>query len=180
MMAADRYNKNKKDVAMTLMEAFKSSVLKESEHEKYKQISPESSSVEWMRHMRELRDKTLQADIALDNDTSEAAIHTFVQSVGSIDFELGRSTEIVADYISKHGARTYDIKGKALDGSEDIKAPLEISVLEDALTIYEHLRTENSQALVEALLIKYSEDEWAGAKVAKERFLALSGQDSNI
>lgn len=161
---------------MSIMEAIRSSITRESSHDEH-QISPESSSAEWMKFMRDLRNRTIQADIALENDKSDKAVEAYLYEIGMIDFEAGRSAEITVDYLNEHGPRAYDKRGKARDGSSDIKAPLEIRVLEDALVIFEHTRTENAQALVEALLIKYSdEQQWTTVGTIRERYVALSGQ----
>lgn len=165
---------------MTIMEAIRLPALKGSEHDRSSdQISPESTSVEWMRHMRKLRDQTLQADIALENNKSDNAMTAYLDNIESIDSELGQATDTVVDYIKKYGARTYDEKGKALDMTSDVLAPLEIGVLEDALTIYEHIRTDNSQALLEALLIKYGDERFWKNSTVKERYEALSGLTSD-
>lgn len=163
---------------MSIMETIRSSVSRESNHDEYR-ISLESPSVEWMRYMRQLRDQTLHADIAIETNKSDAAIEMYVETVGSIDYELGRLADITATYVKKHGERQYDNKGRATDGSTDVLTPLEISVVDDAVTTFEHLRTENSQALVEALLLKYSNElAWPMVVNIRERYNALSGKVS--
>ena len=119
-------------------------------------ISPEASSVEWMEYMRTLFERTIQTDAALRDNEGSSALQQHIQALGQIDSEIGHAAELTSTYIEQFGPRNYNEKGYALDESDDALAPYEIDVVRNAIGIYERTRTDNSRALVEALLIKYS------------------------
>jgi hypothetical protein len=136
-------------------------------------ISPESTSVEWMNFMTQLRDQAIKA---MNRHTSDLNLN----DIDAIDSAIAHAAEAVLAYTKKYnGARKYDEKGNALDNTTDIKAPLEIRVLEDAITIYKTLPTDNSRALVEALITKYDDQhQWQTVPQLKEKFYALLNEET--
>ena len=121
----------------------------------------------------------LQAEIELKNanDTQEEDAHAhYMETVGLADTLTGSYAEFVAE----QGVSTFDSKGNkgtiidARTGEPSVWTPNSLDELRDAIKIYEHTRTENSQALVEALLYRYSDPKWwSAASGYKKQYVEL-------
>jgi len=121
----------------------------------------------------------LQAEIQLKNadDSHETdALKNFMETVGAVDVLVGS----YAEHVAEQGISTFDAKGNngtipdARTGEPSIWSPNNINELRDAVRLYEHTRTENSQALVEALLHRYSDAKWwPGIANYRKQYVAL-------
>lgn len=142
-----------KDIDMRLLDR-----LQQTGQTKEKTTIPDldGSATAWMKQLQEWRATVIQAEIAFNSasDDSDAYSH-YHDAVYAIDPSIGE----YAEHIASHPPATFEANGYTKDKS-DIWRPHEKYILIHAIDVFDHIRTDNSRALVEALLYKYADERW--------------------
>lgn len=150
----------------------------QTRHDKHNTIpSPDAPATEWITQMEEWRDLVIQAEVAFHNTHEDSDAYTeYGDTISEIDNGVGE----YAEHIAKEPAATFDERGESKDNGT-FWNPGERFILLHAVEIFDHTRTENSRALVEALLDKYADKKWWPITEAyKKEYEAILSQQKEL
>ncbi len=121
----------------------------------------DAPTIEWMAQLAVWQESVVRADTELSNsnDSSDDGLEEYESTIGAIDTDIGE----YAEHIAQQPPLRFKAAGKykePLSDDGDFWRPHEQYMLSHAILIYKRIRTDNSQALVEALLLKYSDENW--------------------